>query len=197
MEGRERRGWHPALLRQERGLGTRQGSGDVPRAACTQLRGMEGRQQPASRVSQILYIPYIYIYPEPSQDQSPRCFIYHFLGGQVQPRCSRSCTFTSVVNGYNRGHDLALGAVCSCPRAVSCRHSGSGAALLLPFHPAALYGVMPGSGSSWGAAGGDPGWAEGHSHLLSSLMLFSLSCCLVVSSDFAFSQTEIFPPFGK
>lgn len=76
---------------------------------------------------------------QPSQDQSPRCFTYHFLGGQVQPRGSQSCTCTSAVNGYNQGHDLALGAVFSCLRAVSCRHSGSGTALLLPFHPAAPY----------------------------------------------------------
>lgn len=103
----------------------------------------------------------------------------------------------SVVNGYNQGHDLALGAVCSCLRAVSCRHGRSGAALLLPFHPAAPHGVTSGSGSSWGAAGGDSGWAEGHSHLLSSLLLFSFSCFLAVSSDFGFSQTEVFPPFGK
>lgn len=70
--------------------------------------------------------------------------------------------------------------------------------LLMGSHQgAATPGVTSGSGSSWGAAGGDSGWAEGHSHLLSSLLLFSFSCCLAVSSDFGFSQTEVFPPFGK
>lgn len=132
----------------------------------------------------------------PSQDQSPRCFTDISLEDRFSPDVHRAAR-PSVVNGYKQGCDFALGAVCSCLRAVSWRHRASGTALLLPFHPAVPHGVMPGSSLSWGAAGGDPGWAEGHSHLLSSLVLFSLSYSLAVSSDLGFSQIEVFPLFGK
>lgn len=109
------------------------GQGGHAKGCLHTAQGMEGRQAGSQQG-----LPDV-TRAQPSQDQSPRCFTYHFLGGQVQPRGSQSCTCTSAVNGYNQGHDLALGAVCSCLRAVSCRHSGSGTALLLPFHPAAPY----------------------------------------------------------
>lgn len=176
------------LLPAQESAGDTAGQGAHPGAACTQLRGWKQGRQPAVSQTSHLLIPRRINLPDVLQTIS--------LEDRFSPDVHRAAR-PSVVNGYKQGCDFALGAVCSCLRAVSCRHRASGTALLVPFHPAAPHGVMPGSSLSWGAAAGDPGWAEGHSHLLSSLVLFTLSSSLAVSSDLGFSQIEVFLLFGK